>query len=85
MLVPNAARAAQAKCGDDPRKVFGLAAQNTCENTTFTSEIQLCRRSFSRGSDAIVDATHRHNHETLLCAIATFRELAFSSKAGSGQ
>jgi hypothetical protein len=65
--------------------VFGLAAQNTCENTAFTSEIQLCRRLFSRGSDPIADATHRHIRETLLCAIATFKELAFSSKAGSEQ
>jgi hypothetical protein len=65
--------------------VFGLAAQNTCENTAFTSEIQLRRRLFSRGSDAIVDATHRHIRETLLCAIATSKIMAFSSKAGDEQ
>lgn len=40
MCAPNAARAAPAKCGDDPRKVFGLAAQNACEITLLTCETQ---------------------------------------------
>ncbi len=40
MRASNAARAVPAKSGGDPRKVFGLAAQNACEITLLTCETQ---------------------------------------------
>jgi hypothetical protein len=43
MLVPNASRVTLAKCGDDPRKVFGLQAQNNDHTTHLAWEIQCWR------------------------------------------
>jgi hypothetical protein len=40
MQAHETARVGPAKCGDDPRKVFGLAVQNACEITLLTCETQ---------------------------------------------